>query len=190
MPTAYKGRMNRVEDPKGNRLIPIVLEVITRDDKERPLTLRCRRDNEVIGLAESGSAPTFLIVWATVNSTVGESGFSAIMKQAEEARDLAIATQANIEDLERDVRRVTADNAKLTDENEKKTAELRMLQRERDPERLERAVTERVVLATKDLAARSSVLKAELQSVKQELESVRTAKKRLRDSLDRLQKKG
>ncbi len=178
----------RVEDPAGNRLTSVVLQVIERDPDGQARTLRYLHDDETVDLAAANAAGgpiQFLIVWMAARDVQTEVGLPSLMEQIYSAKAKANERDEAIKALTNDVAWVRGEQAKLTVEIEAKTAALRQLQRERDPERIEREVSDRVSKATADLDTRLLVVKQENAQLRRDADELRASKKRLREALDR-----
>lgn len=177
----------RVEDPEGNRLSCVLLQIIERDG-DRPRVLRLLRDDETVDLAAAavdGNTVSFLAVWATTDAVRAERGLSALMEDCYKLREISKERDEICKSLQNDVNFIRQEHVKINAELEEKTAALRQLQRERDPTRIEREVADRVQAATRELEARLSVVKQENHQLRRDADELRAAKRRLRDALDR-----
>lgn len=173
----------RVEDPAGNRLTSVVLQIVERDG-ERPRLLRYMRDDETVDLADETNRH-FMIVWVASDLARAETGLPALMEQLYDVNAQAKALKEGNATLCNDVERVRKQHERITAELEEKTTALRQLQRERDPARVEREVADRVAAATADLETRLSVVKQENHQLRRDADELRAAKRRLREALDR-----
>lgn len=176
--------MTTVVDPKGNRLVPVILQVIERDADNQPKTLRFSRDDEKIDLLDHEN-PQFLIVWSPSDLAHREASLSSLLVQFYDVKAQAKQLHEQVADVNRQIDWVRGEHAKMTAELETKTAELRKLQRERDPERVDREVAARVDAATAELRVALGQAKVNHEALKREIDELKAAKKKLREALER-----
>lgn len=175
---------NYVLDPKGNKLSLVVLQVISRHPDGRPEKLALRYDEERFEVSEGA---TFILVWAAAGDLTG-GGQTALGKLVEDLDTVKAANASHAlmaTELRREADTLHRELKRIQVDNEAKTAELRALQRERDPERLERLIAERVAAATADLEAKLAVSKGIAADLNRTIDELRASKRKLREALDR-----
>lgn len=163
-----------IKDPKGNDLVPILLQVMEADARG-PVVLRQRFDDETVSMVdvppESGADQVQMyMVWAPKLGGLGMFKLS---------RD-----QQRIE-LDQLIARVQREASTIQD-NRVKTDALRELQRERDPDRVAAAVANAVEVRTATLQAEITQLKASVVERDREIAELKASKKRLKEANERL----
>lgn len=175
-----------IRDPDGVELKKVLLHVV-EEDGQGPLMLRVRRDHEKIELSDDPDrVDKFLIAWSPVNSVFGELRLSDIFTDLEEVK--AKQELLSAERVQQAARLRAAEQSlqSMEEENRVKTEALRVLQKERDPERIVALVRERVEQATEALAAELRQAKVDAEALQREVAELRTAKKRLKEANERL----
>lgn len=151
-----------------------------------PRTLVVRRDHERIDLTNEQQR-TFLMVWISEDQVLGELRLTDILAEHDAVKEAnGKLVNAKIE-WERTEIKLRADLAEFAQDLDTKTEELRALQRERDPGRVERAVKEQVDIKTKELEGKLTAANALLAEQESEIAELRATKKKLRERIDRLE---
>jgi hypothetical protein len=176
--------VTRVYDHKGVELLPTILQIKERNEQGAPVLLRVRFDDEKVGFVDPNER-TFLIVWAPVGAQ-HEFPASDLARQFHEAKLLSEQLHTEVVETRRMIDQVQREHKALTEENEKKTAALRELQRERDPERLAGLIDSAVRIAGDKAAKEITELRATLATKDSEITELRASKRKLREALDRL----
>lgn len=169
-----------MKDPKGNELKVVLLQVMDKDE-QGPLTLRVRYDHERIDLTNERDR-TFLVMWTPVDSVLGEMRINDVYDELQEVKAQQIAMKSGLVDQDRAIEATRRDLAAMEAENKTKTEALRVLQKERDPDRLEAMVAARTVILNDKL----TTAHAENADLKRWIEELRAAKKRLKEANERL----
>lgn len=173
-------------DPKGNELRAVLLQVMERDEHKMPLVLRMRYDHEPVKLdTGEGEPTTFWMVWAPRDLALGELRLSDLTEELDRAKVTATELSAELVLQNRRIDSVTREYAAITEENRVKTEALRVLQKERDPEHVERIAKEHVDKATAKLDGELRAALSREADLKSQLAEAKEAKKRLREALDR-----
>jgi len=178
--------MAKLRDGQGNELIPTLLHVADRDERGRPTVCRVRYDDERIGLdANDHARNTFLLVWSPVDSQLGELDIKDLAREYETLKERADKMHELAVIVRQDIETVKAENARLVAENEQKTVALRELNKERDPERFDKAVADKVDFMTGLLQAKLKVSNEIIAKQESELRELRATKKKLREAIER-----
>src|ERR1700744_2698601 len=173
--------MTKVLDPKGNELKPLMLQVVTSDERG-PITLRLRHDDETIDLASATvEQRQFYVVYAPTDAKLAVTDWSKLLREVDELKEVHEAgireRRAMYEtglSLQREVDAIVAENAK-------KTEALREMQRERDPERINALIKQAVNNATRTHEAELKVERAKTMALNIELATLRASKKKLKE---------
>jgi len=177
--------MAKVRDPNGTELVPTLLHVLERDDCGNPTVCRVRYDDEKILLERDepeAPAATFLIVWAPREIGGVTLPIVDVIAKANEAHEL----RATVDAARRETAMMSIECDRARSELEQKTAALRDLQKERDPQRMERAVQERTVDLQRQLTEARSRAASEASLLRSRIAELETSKKKLRDALERI----
>lgn len=175
-----------MKDPNGNALRQVLLQIIDKDECG-PIMLRVRRDHERIDLSEG--TPTFMIVWAPEDQILGELRLSDVLAELEEVKRQQAESKEMRVLQSRDLARFERDLAAKEKENEQKTAALRELQKERDPERFDRAVKERTAELQRALEAANNAGIRRAADLERRIAELETSKKKLRERISRLEER-
>lgn len=106
----------------------------------------------------------------------------ALLDKAEEALRGAMAREQTL------VSRITRIEDALGD-REDLAAKLKALQRDHDPERIKRQISEAVATATAELERQLSTVKLALTNANREIEELKASKRKLREALERLKER-
>lgn len=175
--------MSVAKDQAGNELKPVVALVHGRAPDGWPLELKPLRDTDEADITIP-SERDFVIVWCSRATGMGSrtGAIAEIITTAEEREQQKIELDQAIAAAQRGLK-------ELADENASKTEALRQLQRERDPARLERMVSEAVATRTTALEAAVAQLKATIVERDREIRELKESKRRLKEANDRLKGK-
>lgn len=177
--------MKTIKDPDGKPLKRVLLQVMDTD-VQGPRTLVVRRDHEKIDLGDERQR-TFLMVWISEDQVLGELRLTDILAEHDEVKEANGKLVAAKVEWERTEIKLRAELAEFAHDLDTKIEELRALQRERDPERVERMVAERTAAKTKELEGKLATAQALATSQESEINELRAAKKKLRERIDRLE---
>ena len=171
----------KVKDPKGNELVSTLLQVVEKDAQERPTVVRVRYDDETIGLRDTEDPiRRFYIVWAPKGSEILTEGQLRLQQvDLDIARGEVAARDQTIATLRRQI-------AELEKDNEEKTIELRLLNRERDPTRFTSAVNDEVGKRTNHLEHQLDDRNRAITELESQIRELREAKRRLKEANERL----
>lgn len=170
-----------IRDSKGNQLFPFLLRVLERDDRGRPTSCQACYDEDRLSLDPADEARNhFILVWAPADCEL-EPVAGEFERIRAEQREL----HGQVVEARREIKTVTDENRRLTTEIEAKTRELRRLQDERDPDRVERLVAARVAAATASLEEQLTAARRESAGKDSTITELQGAKRRLREALDR-----
>ena len=172
--------MAALKDPKGNPLKIVLLQILEAD-VQGPILLRVRRDHEQIDLADE-RRNKFLVVWVSEDQVLGELQLNDLYEDFEKVKEQAAIRESAKVELDHQIAAISHEMTALTEENRVKTEALRVLQKERDPHRLEVLVQVRT-LKLEDEMLRARAEAAELRS---EVAELRAAKKRLKAANEKL----
>lgn len=175
--------MTKVYDHNGVELLPTILQVKERNEHGAPTLMRVRFDDDKIGIANPEER-TFLIVWAPVGAQ-HEFPADDLARQLHKARQDAAQFHEEVVDTRRLIDQVQREHKALTVDNEQKTAALRELQRERDPERIQRLIQEAVDKALIDANKQIADLRASAATKDSAITELKASKRKLREALDR-----
>ena len=176
--------MRKVHDAEGNELKLAIFQVTDRDE-QGPTRLRVLRDHEVVDLSKEEN-PTFMHAWVHVNGVLGEMRMSDLLHDFEELKVTAKDLAAQRVEQDRAIKGLQREVDAVQEENRVKTEELRRLQRERDPERVEKLVQERIMAATEDLRKELVTRNLEIGERNREIRELKESKRRLKEANERL----
>lgn len=176
-----------VLDPEGVKLKRVLLQIL-ESDHNGPRVLCVRHDDETMSLVDPAHR-RFLLVWVPENIQLGEISFAEIYDKYLALKVLEVEREAERTDLNRQIASVERDIAAQEAELKTKTEELRKLQRERDPARLEAMVAAAVTAAEDKAHSTIGGLRSQLAEVRRENEELRASKRKLKEANDRLKEK-
>jgi len=177
----------KIYDPKGNEMRPILLQVLT-EDENGPLTLRARYDDEEkIDLAASNvTERRFYVFFAPVKTKLGNTTWNEIVTEVEELRALSVERTKMKKEIDLEIESIRREVVALEADRDKKTAAIRELQRERDPERVDALIRQAVNNGIRGREAELKIERAKSARLESELAEVRTSKKKLKEAYERL----
>jgi len=173
-----------VKDPQGIPLKRVLLQVID-SDAEGAIMLRARRDTERIDISDERKNK-FLLVWCPEDTVLGEVDLAEMYDEFQTLKARMDAHLSQKEQLERDIDNVRRDFDTLTRENKEKTEALRVLQKERDPERFTIAVAQAIKERTASLEDQIRQQAADKVAMQREIDELKASKRRLKEANERL----
>lgn len=171
-----------IKDPSGHPMKQVVLQV-TDTDLVGPRSFRALRDDETVNLAETKNRE-FIIVWVREDGRLISE--NKLIDDYHELLVLATRRQEEKAQLDRDIDNVKIGLGKLESENKIKTEELRVLRRERDPERIGYQIAEAVKNQTASLEQNIATLRADKANMQLEINELKYSKRKLKEANERL----
>lgn len=173
-----------VRDPEGNALKRVLLQVLD-SDAQGPISLAVRRDHERIDLADERQRK-FLIVWVSEDQVLGELQLTDLIDEFDKLKRVNEERLETKAQLDRDIENIRREQDTLERKNKELTESLRVLQKERDPERFGLAVADAVKVRTATLEDQINRQAAEKVALQREIEELRASKRKLKEANERL----